>query len=255
MKFFNPKRFLFLLFLIGILLAELFGFLIAQKNDLLYKIRADLTGDYVITATAGDNGTILPGTVILSNGSNQLFTVTAKAGYQIQDVLVDGTSIGAQAYYTFSNITQDHTITASFIANETPIISAYGGTNAKSKGVNYLPYLFIGNRNYELSMGCPTSANRDAWVSFIKSLNIKLANFYLCFVMGDFTPKGGNPQDLRDTISYFKENGIAVMMHTYSDLIDYNAVLAQDTRNIRHNSDGSLMSIMGDIFQRQLHLQ
>jgi hypothetical protein len=207
------------------------------KNDFLTKFLADVTGSPVITATAGANGTISPGTISLTNGGSQLFTITANSGYHIQNVLVDGTSIGAQTYYTFSNVISDHTISATFEANEPAFSSPFGGPNSKSKGINYLPYMFV---------QCPTASTRASFVTLLKTLNIKQALFYSCFLMGDFTLiNGSTPQELKDTVAYFKANDIAVIFHHYSDLIDNSSELAKDTRNIRRDKDGNLMSMYG----------
>lgn len=70
---------------------------------------------YVITATAGANGTISPsGDVAVNEGASQSFTITPNSGYAIQDVTVDGSTVGAVSTYTFPNVTGPHTITASF---------------------------------------------------------------------------------------------------------------------------------------------
>ena len=77
-----------------------------------------ITVDSTITATAGANGTITPsGSVAVNYGSNQTFTITPNTGYSITDVLVDGVSVGAVTTYTFSNVTANHTISASFAAS------------------------------------------------------------------------------------------------------------------------------------------
>ena len=61
------------------------------------------------------NGSINPSTAqIVSYGSGTTFTITPATGYQISDVLVDGSSVGAVASYSFSGVTADHTISASF---------------------------------------------------------------------------------------------------------------------------------------------
>jgi hypothetical protein len=71
-----------------------------------------------INATAGANGSISPtGSVIVSSGASRTFTITANAGYQIADVRVDGRSAGAVSSYTFSNVTANHTISASFASS------------------------------------------------------------------------------------------------------------------------------------------
>jgi hypothetical protein len=79
---------------------------------------------YIITASAGANGTISPGTVTVLGGANQKFTVAAAAGFRVADVLVDGISVGAPTSYTFYSVQGDHTISASFTLNVYTITAA-----------------------------------------------------------------------------------------------------------------------------------
>src|SRR5678815_605966 len=69
---------------------------------------------YTITVTAGANGSITPGTGSVNCGDNATYTITPDACYAIADVLVDGVSQGAVGTYTFTNVTADHTISATF---------------------------------------------------------------------------------------------------------------------------------------------
>ena len=78
--------------------------------------------DYTITATAGTNGSITPsGEVTVNKGESATFTITPNNGYHIEDVLVDGVSVGAVSTYTFSNVTANHTITATFAKDADPV--------------------------------------------------------------------------------------------------------------------------------------
>ena len=76
-----------------------------------------------ITASSGANGSITPsGEVIVEEGEDQTFTIRAASGYEIEDVLVDGVSVGAVLSYTFQNVTAAHTISATFKKSaDTPI--------------------------------------------------------------------------------------------------------------------------------------
>jgi parallel beta-helix repeat protein len=77
---------------------------------------------YKITATAGTGGTISPsGDVLVNEGDDQTFTITPDAGYSIANVLVDGSSVGAVANYTFNTVEADHTIDALFV-NFPPVL-------------------------------------------------------------------------------------------------------------------------------------
>jgi hypothetical protein len=75
-------------------------------------------GTYAITAGAGAGGTISPsGTVSVNSGTNRTFTITPNSGYRVDNVLVDGSLVGAVTSYTFSNVRWDHGIYASFRPN------------------------------------------------------------------------------------------------------------------------------------------
>lgn len=69
----------------------------------------------VITATAGQGGTITPsGKVSVKSGGTQAFTITADEGYRISSVKVDGIEVGAVKSYTFENVKKAHSIEAEF---------------------------------------------------------------------------------------------------------------------------------------------
>ena len=92
---------------------------------------------YSISASAGTGGTITPsGTVSVNYGDSKTFTITPSYGYKISNVKVDGKSIGAVSSYTFTNITQDHTIEAVFEKEkkETVIILQIGNKNFTVNG-------------------------------------------------------------------------------------------------------------------------
>ncbi len=79
---------------------------------------------YIIHATAGPNGTISPiGDTIVDSGTNMNFTISPTMGFRINDVLVDGASVGALSSYNFTNVTAPHTIEVTFL--ESPIPSSY----------------------------------------------------------------------------------------------------------------------------------
>lgn len=82
---------------------------LSEQNQLV------LERSYIITATAGDGGSISPnGSVSIPEGGNQTFIITADSGYHISDVVVDSRSVGAVSTYTFDNVTANHTISVTF---------------------------------------------------------------------------------------------------------------------------------------------
>lgn len=71
--------------------------------------------DHTISVTAGKGGSISPkGAVSVADGENQTFTITPDNAYEVFEVKVDGTSIGAATSYSFDDVTEDHTIYAVF---------------------------------------------------------------------------------------------------------------------------------------------
>src|SRR5262249_53561236 len=84
---------------------------------------------YTITASAGANGSISPsGSIVVNQGASQSFTITPSARYEVADVTVDGSSVGAVTSYNFSNVQAAHTISATFSAI-TYTITASAGAN------------------------------------------------------------------------------------------------------------------------------
>jgi hypothetical protein len=72
---------------------------------------------FTITVSQGDHGTISPETTIVNYGSGQSFTFTPRIGYHISSLVVDGSAVTVASTYTFSNVQDDHSITASFTTN------------------------------------------------------------------------------------------------------------------------------------------
>lgn len=84
---------------------------------------------YTITASAGAGGTIGPtGGVVVVFGGAQAFTITPAANHHVADVLVDGASVGALPAYTFSSVSANHTIVATF-AIDTHLVTASAGAH------------------------------------------------------------------------------------------------------------------------------
>lgn len=70
---------------------------------------------YIITAAVGANGSISPsGSVEVKEGADQTFTITADEGYEIENLKVDGSDVSAASSYTFNNVTEAHSIKATF---------------------------------------------------------------------------------------------------------------------------------------------
>jgi sialate O-acetylesterase len=106
----------------------------------------DVTEKYTIAAKAGEGGNVSPaGTIRLLPRMPALYTITPEPGYAIQDVKVDGKSLGSVPYYTFDPVYTNHTIEATFgkkapvysiatIANEGGAIQPSGAVPAAQGG-------------------------------------------------------------------------------------------------------------------------
>lgn len=93
----------------------------AGATDGVHLLQVKVNEVRIITATADANGTIDPaGTITVPKGDNKTFTITPDSGYCINDVLVDGKSVGAVTEYKFENVTEAHKIHATFARNYTP---------------------------------------------------------------------------------------------------------------------------------------
>ena len=91
--------------------------------------------DHHITATAGPNGSINPEEAYVSDGGSATFTIAPASGYAVDTITIDADEAGEQvltnnggslptgvaekwASYTFSNVTEDHTISVTFGLDE-----------------------------------------------------------------------------------------------------------------------------------------
>jgi hypothetical protein len=104
----------------------------------------EIASEYTITASAGANGSIAPsGAVEVETDIDQSFTITPDYGYRVDDVLVDGDSVGAVESYTFEKVQEDHTISATFVLMPTQ--------NAVNNRIGHLAIAAIKTDDYGLT--------------------------------------------------------------------------------------------------------
>ncbi len=83
-----------------------------------FRVIEELPDRYYINASAGNGGVIAPsGQLEVVPKETITFTITASPGYTIQTIVVDGENQEVSDSFTFTNISGNHTITASFIAS------------------------------------------------------------------------------------------------------------------------------------------
>jgi len=86
------------------------------QDDIIVKISGVKFNTNAITTQSGENGKITPGGVVQVNvGGLQAFEIKADNGYSIENVEVDGDDQGKITSYTFYNVVEPHTISASFV--------------------------------------------------------------------------------------------------------------------------------------------
>ena len=96
---------------------------------------------YTITASAGANGSISPsGAVTVYSGENKIFTMSPSLGYHVANVTVDGVSKGAITTYTFTNVTANHTIAATFAINTYAITATAGSGGTMTPATTNVNY-------------------------------------------------------------------------------------------------------------------
>ncbi len=71
---------------------------------------------YTITVTYGAGGQIEPeGVIAVNGGESQTFNIYPYKDNEIENVQVDGISMGPILSYTFTNVKKNHTIHATFL--------------------------------------------------------------------------------------------------------------------------------------------
>lgn len=96
---------------------------------------------YTITASAGSGGSINPSSQVTAKyGANQSFSITPDTGYHIHEILVDGASVGVVSSYTFTNVTADHSIVASFTQNKLTLSVNINGSGSVTKNPDQTTY-------------------------------------------------------------------------------------------------------------------
>ncbi|HVP37925.1 MAG TPA: FlgD immunoglobulin-like domain containing protein [Candidatus Saccharimonadales bacterium] len=106
---------------------------------------------YTITATQGAHGTIAPpGVTAVNSGGSQHYTITPDVGYHVVNVVVDTSSQGAVTVYDFTNVTANHTITASFAIN-TYTITVTQGAHGAIAPPGVTPVNYGGSQHYTVT--------------------------------------------------------------------------------------------------------
>ena len=85
------------------------------------KATAKTGGTHTVLVTAGNGGTTDPnGSLTVEDWESVKINFTPNEGYEIQSISVDGKDMGAIESYELSNVTEDHSIIATFVKKAVP---------------------------------------------------------------------------------------------------------------------------------------
>ena len=99
--------------------ADTMQHLAVMKTFQLESAAAAVTSATIYTIS-GAGGNLSPVNPVISLGASRTITISNSPGYVISDVLVDGVSIGATGTYTFTSVTNNRSIAATFEAEAGP---------------------------------------------------------------------------------------------------------------------------------------
>ncbi len=171
---------------------------------------------HTITASAGTGGSISPsGAVVVADGGSQAFSITPSANYKVADVKVDGSSKGAITAYTFTGVTADHTIAASFAATTTELVP----NNSLEQAVTSNPNMPTSWLTSSWGSNRPTYQYMNEGHTGSRSVKVTMANY----VSGDakwyFEPQTLTPGQAYRCSLYYKTN---VVPHVVAMFLDAN---------------------------------
>ena len=174
---------------------------ITMDSDKSVTAYCSVPGPFTITATAGANGNIAPsGAVVVNCGADRTFNITADACYEIEDVVVDGSPVGAVASYTFTNVTANHTISATFSVityTLTVNVTPSGGGNVTVNGTTPSSYpnstTWVCGDNVTLNAVVASGYSFDHWGGALS---------------GNATPTNITMDSNKDVTAYFTHVGI-----------------------------------------------
>ena len=85
------------------------------------KDTAKTGGTHTVLVTAGNGGTTDPnGSLTVEDWESVKINFTPNEGYEIQSISVDGKDMGAIESYELTNVTEDHSIIATFVKKAVP---------------------------------------------------------------------------------------------------------------------------------------
>ena len=107
---------------------------------------------YRLVSTAGTGGSVTPADAWVQYQGSQTITISPSSGYRVSDVKVDGTSVGGVTSYTFSKLSADHTLSATFSSSPTTYsITASAGTGGSITPAGATSVNAAGSQSYTVT--------------------------------------------------------------------------------------------------------
>jgi sialate O-acetylesterase len=180
---------------------------------------------YTLTTSAGANGAFNPsGAVLANSGGSQIFSVIPAVGYYIADVKVDNVSVGAVSSHTFSNVTANHSIAATFAAMPSYTVSGKVTKLGTATAIAGAKVNFYTSANYTGSP--PYSATTDV-----------SGNYSTSIPMGTWS--------MNATATNYFNSATQSLTLGNANAANINFALAEGTRNIPRITD-LLFSVVTD---------
>jgi len=82
----------------------------------LVSLPVSVRESYLVTAASSGSGAVSPaGAVNVAPGNSQTFSFTPAPGSRVANVVVDGVPLGPLADYAFSDVSNNHSISVTFV--------------------------------------------------------------------------------------------------------------------------------------------
>lgn len=123
------------------------GITVEDTEEATLNVDGEVTETVDVTAKSNEGGDISrEGDLSVEKGEDAVYAITPEVGYMVDDVLVDGQSVGAVDVYTFDKISGTHTIEAVFTEADFTEATVTGIASAEDETVLEDMYVMVNDR-------------------------------------------------------------------------------------------------------------
>lgn len=123
------------------------GITVEDTEEATLNVDGEVTETVDVTAKSNEGGDISrEGDLSVEKGEDAVYAITPEVGYMVDDVLVDGQSVGAVDVYTFDKISGTHTIEAVFTEADFTEATVTGIASAEDETVLEDMYVIVNDR-------------------------------------------------------------------------------------------------------------